>query len=258
MSLSYSVWQSESSGGTTAPSRKRVPSIGMRKTIKTRPQYEDTIAYSSYDSSDISASDSSSSHNVEPAETFEVAQKKQTDMSERVHKLLDGITGFSDGGELGDFNPMPYPTQLIHKHNPPQNKISADNPIPSPASNPLMPKTRAVLPKLANNASSTDKYFQPSNGDMTYTNYRDAYNRESMVSGLLGEADANKKNGPYYQNSLGGDKLTEKLNYLIHMMEGMQMEKTSNITEEFILYCLLGTFMIYIVDGFSRGGKYIR
>jgi hypothetical protein len=253
MSLSYSVWQSDSetTGGTAAPSRKRVPSIGIRKTIKARPQFEDTIAHSSYDSSDVS-----SSSTAEPAETFEVAQQKQADMSERVHHLLDGITGFSDGGDLGDFNPMPYPTQLIHKTSPSQpvqNKISPDEPVHVPG-NPLMPKTRAVLSKSGK--PENDLYFRPSSSDMPYANYRDAYSKEGMVSGILGDTTA-KKTGPSY-GTLGGDKMTEKLNYLIQMVEGMQMEKTSHITEEFILYCLLGTFMIYIVDGFSRGGKYIR
>jgi hypothetical protein len=54
------------------------------------------------------------------------------------------------------------------------------------------------------------------------------------------------------------DKLMEKLNYMIHMLEQQQHEKTENITEEFILYSFLGIFVIYIVDSFSRTGKYIR
>jgi hypothetical protein len=38
----------------------------------------------------------------------------------------------------------------------------------------------------------------------------------------------------------------------------MEAEKTANITEEFILYAFLGVFIIFIVDSFSRGGKYIK
>ena len=53
-------------------------------------------------------------------------------------------------------------------------------------------------------------------------------------------------------------QLMEKLNYMIHLLEEQQKEPTQNIMEEFILYGLLGVFMIYLADSFSRAGKYIR
>ena len=69
---------------------------------------------------------------------------------------------------------------------------------------------------------------------------------------------------PYFTNmSAQGtvanrDELVEKLNYMIHLLEEQQDEKTSNVTEELILYCFLGVFMIFVVDSFSRGCKYTR
>ena len=54
------------------------------------------------------------------------------------------------------------------------------------------------------------------------------------------------------------NKLLEKINYMIYMLEQQQNEKTSNITEEFVLYTFLGVFIIFIVDSFTRTGKYIR
>jgi hypothetical protein len=55
------------------------------------------------------------------------------------------------------------------------------------------------------------------------------------------------------------NSLLEKVNYMIHMLEQQQNEKTSNLTEEFILYIFLGVFIIFIVDSFTRGGgKYVR
>jgi hypothetical protein len=54
------------------------------------------------------------------------------------------------------------------------------------------------------------------------------------------------------------DKLMEKINYMIYLLEQQQTEKTSNITEEFILYTFLGIFIIFVVDSFARTGKYIR
>jgi F0F1-type ATP synthase assembly protein I len=45
---------------------------------------------------------------------------------------------------------------------------------------------------------------------------------------------------------------------MIHLLEQQQNEKTSNITEEFVLYTFLGVFIIFIVDSFARSGKYRR
>jgi len=51
------------------------------------------------------------------------------------------------------------------------------------------------------------------------------------------------------------NQLLEKLNYMIYLLEQQQNEKTDHILEEFLLYCFLGIFMIYIVDGFARSGS---
>lgn len=71
---------------------------------------------------------------------------------------------------------------------------------------------------------------------------------------------------PYYTNKLGisstsdsfEEKILDKIQYLTHLMEEIQAEKTANITEEFILYTMLGVFVIYVVDAFSKNEKYIR
>ena len=70
---------------------------------------------------------------------------------------------------------------------------------------------------------------------------------------------------PYYneaQNNVNvsgnKDKLFEKLNYMIHLLEENKEYKTQNVTEELILYMFLGIFVIFIVDSFARSGKYVR
>jgi hypothetical protein len=69
-------------------------------------------------------------------------------------------------------------------------------------------------------------------------------------------------NKPYYASSLGigntDNKIIDRLGYIVHLLEEQQNEKTNNILEEYVLYILLGTFVIFVVDSFSRGGKYIR
>jgi len=52
--------------------------------------------------------------------------------------------------------------------------------------------------------------------------------------------------------------LEQKLNYLIHMMEDQKDEKVAGITEEIVLYCFLGVFIIFVLDSFAKVGKYVR
>jgi len=75
-----------------------------------------------------------------------------------------------------------------------------------------------------------------------------------------------KESRPYYTQKMGisssndsfEEKILDKIQYLTHLMEEIQSEKTANITEEFVLYTMLGVFVIYVVDAFSKSGKYIR
>jgi len=67
---------------------------------------------------------------------------------------------------------------------------------------------------------------------------------------------------PMYQDnsvqSSERDILLAKLNYMIHLLEEQRDERTGHVTEEIILYCFLGIFMIFMVDSFARVGKYVR
>lgn len=70
---------------------------------------------------------------------------------------------------------------------------------------------------------------------------------------------------PYYnrvanEQNIDGvkDQIHDKLNYLIHMLEEQQNEKTDQVTEELLLYFFLGVFIIFLVDSFVRVGKYTR
>ena len=59
------------------------------------------------------------------------------------------------------------------------------------------------------------------------------------------------------QNQPAGD-LMEKVNYIIDLLEDQKDYKTNSIFEDLILYAFLGIFVIFIVDSFSRSGKYVR
>jgi len=92
------------------------------------------------------------------------------------------------------------------------------------------------------------------------------YSANDMNLGALSNYNQTYTASPIYQSKftpgavsgMGDDRLMEKINYMIHMLEEQQMEKTSNITEEFILYTFLGIFVIFTVDSFTRAGKYVR
>ena len=102
----------------------------------------------------------------------------------------------------------------------------------------------------ANNTSSTE-----------YSNYNNSYDPSKILVRQSGHTPYySKMGGRGIHNADFGDnsKLLEKINYMIHLMEEHQNEKTANITEEFILYTFLGIFVIFIVDSFARSGKYVR
>jgi len=70
---------------------------------------------------------------------------------------------------------------------------------------------------------------------------------------------------PYHNQSQSSDsidtpkdELLQKMNHIIQMLEDQQDEKTGSVTEELILYCFLGVFVIFVVDSFVRAGKYVR
>jgi hypothetical protein len=91
-----------------------------------------------------------------------------------------------------------------------------------------------------------------SSDDRNYSNYQTTYLPTTSVT-----------QEPYYtkmslKNGLDDNKIMDKINYMIHMLEEQQNEKTANVTEEFILYTFLGVFIIFISDSFARSGKYTR
>lgn len=239
--LSYaSPWTSENTASAATASRKRTPTMGgvPRKTVKVRPNSEvEPDQYEPYKSTTATKMPESIDDHIE----------KQTDREVKINTILNKITGFNADDKLGDFNPMPYPTNITKRNS--DQIVSADGPIDN-GINPLMPKTGKPT---FNAPLSEQKYFRASEPDTSrqYSSYRTAYGKEGLTSAVK---------EPYYAKMGigGGDKMMDRLNYMTQMLESMQMEKTNHITEEFVLYSLLGVFMIYIVDGFSRGGKYVR
>jgi len=228
---SASIWTNDDQTG-----RKRTPTI--RRTIKTRPNQttgEDQDEY---------VTQSEGFQSLQPTSISDI-QAENSDRNARVNELLNKITSADsekDNNKLGNFKPIQPPSLNLKKD-------MSDN----TEAKKYVPPMPAFYSGGAISATSDGKtvYGPTEKPGVNYSNYMKSYEPPAKLA------------APYYakmgiSNNLGDDKLMEKINYMIHLLEEQQNEKTNNITEEFILYTFLGVFIIFIVDGFARSGKYIR
>jgi len=111
---------------------------------------------------------------------------------------------------------------------------------------PLPTKTPMRAPPSPPSATKSGVSFAPADSNPMLSNYMQIYGPSS--GGFGGGSTASSSGG-------GTDILTQKMNYLIFMMEEQQYERTANVTEEFILYLFLGVFVIYTLDSFARIGR---
>jgi len=121
---------------------------------------------------------------------------------------------------------------------------------------------------------SVEEYYKKFSPNYSYGTVSN-WNRTAQTQAHSNTNNSNKKiyansdnmiNSPFLPSLMSSSSptnsensiLIEKLNYMIHLLEEQQDERTNNVTEEVILYCFLGVFMIFIVDSFTRVGKYVR
>jgi hypothetical protein len=228
---SASVWTNDDSAN-----RKRTPT--MRKTIKSRPFIQSIGEPDEYTTSEENYK------KLTPTSVDEL-QTISNNRNDRVNELLNKITSAdteADNAKLGSFKPLEPPSLNIKKD-------MDDNTDP-----------KIYIPPMSTysgpNKASTDIMSKPSYGSTStsspiYSNYAKSYEPPQKLP------------APYYANmgitnGSTDNKLLEKINYMIHMLEAQQNEKTNHITEEFILYTFLGVFIIFVVDSFARSGKYTR
>lgn len=80
----------------------------------------------------------------------------------------------------------------------------------------------------------------------------------STNSGLGSSSGYSMSNIPEFNSTSSQKELLNKLNYMIHMLEEQQDQRTNSVIEELILYCFLGVFIIFVIDSFAKVGKYTR
>jgi hypothetical protein len=145
----------------------------------------------------------------------------------------------NDGNNLADFKPLSHPIVNIKK----PEIIHGDLPTYLPGTNVEKPPTS--LPPQAT--------FSPNRlNQMEFmSNYNTVYQAPSShgSNGFSMSSASSQETEP---------RLLEKINYMIHLLEEQTKEKTSHGLEEFVMFSLVGVFIIYVLDSFSRSGRYIR
>ena len=65
---------------------------------------------------------------------------------------------------------------------------------------------------------------------------------------------------PEHYNSFSNEQkeLVDKINYMIQLLETQKTEKTEGVLEDVVLYSFLGIFIIFLVESFTKVGKYVR
>ena len=156
---------------------------------------------------------------------------------------------------LVDFNPPSFP---LLPHQPDE---MVDNGYPD--------KLSTVTPFDEDEDDDTicSEGFESLNGDSVNADYYKQYEGPPQINNSNNREVSNSQYMPNYSNLTNNpaiahnadtNGLMKKLNYMIHLLEEQQDEKTENITEELVLYLFLGVFVIFVCDSFTKVGKYKR
>ena len=209
-------------------SKKRIPTMKRASSNKIKG-YQEEITHSEVVQESMQTLNSNS---------IEETEKANQENSERIKNLINKLATDNVGNKLADYQPMEHPNIQPTKEVSDTSHLTMDP-------EDLLPQTLKPEP---NNFGSNDISL----GNLS--NYNDTYNQS--VSNTFEAVPIHRS--IYSSGGNGDNRLIEKINYMIHLLEEQQMEKTANITEEFILYTFLGVFVIYVIDSFTRNGKYVR
>jgi len=223
--LSYaSPWASDNSDASSTRKRTPTMSVSKNKTIKKMPNLEE------------------SSSTPQSYNSIDYIQEKNELRNSRVQEIINNITNLKpedDGNGLAAFAPLPL--------------FSEPKPSSNPEYNPVL------IPN--NNSNDNNGYVK----EKTLGNsYFDSYSKNNIPSHLIHPLQNPRRASDVNGGTTGQlvdnvyDRMTEKMNKIMYLLEEQQKEPGKHIMEEFILYTFLGVFIIFIVDSFSRSGKYIR
>jgi hypothetical protein len=134
------------------------------------------------------------------------------------------------------------------KDKPRGQSASASNLLPLAQPVDKSTKTEAMLKFLHGGGDVKDTEFKPPDKPISVSQEKkDEYAKAYYTSpNTLSTADDDN------------NELLDKLNYMIFLLESQKDEKVETVTEDMVLYCFLGVFMIFMVDSFVQVGRYVR
>lgn len=191
---------------------------------------------------------------------------KVNDVLSKIHNQIysEGLEEMDDS--YGNFEPISRPTpmktgkkeleEFSQMTNNPQNVLSQMDNVPSYKAT----KYEELSQQTPNSQyqypypdyekhiqSNPNSYYRRADNTSSQTNQNITLDAFPMVNDI-------SYNGYDKNNKL----LMEKLNYMIHLLEEKNDEKTNNVMEEVILYSFLGIFIIFLIDSFNHLGRYKR
>lgn len=214
--------------------------------------------------------------NTSHVKTQKFRQQSSNIDQNKVNSVLQSIhNNNNDDDELGNYNPKGSAVSAKHSEN-----FKPLNPFDFPA-NPISIGGERTKPVEGMSNINENNTPQPADEDedmnlrnlqnafMNDAQVRDYYrklmpNANSNASANNANANANTKYSNTYSNQNAttyndtNQVLFDKLNYVINLLEEQQDQKTNNVAEEVVLYSFLGIFIIFVVDSFTKVGKYIR
>lgn len=243
---SASIWLSEDT-------KKRTPTIPRKSLSSAIPPSSPTLSYSQPSISQPSSftiDDVGTGVTTEPMTEYQEKenptqpQTEQDSRTSKINEMINKMTNINNAGNgLMDFKPLNNPIMTV-KTDVLGNTYDSKSLVPE--SNSLYSQQQ---PQYINKQSTN---YSDNNMDLAnLSNYKQSYEVPPATK-------------PYYtkfgisNNSNMDEKMNDRLSYITHLLEEMQNERTNNFSEEFVMYTMLGIFMIYIVDSFSRMNKYTR
>ena len=211
-----------------------------------------------FDNDNTNNNDNTTYTNVEKKRQQHNRTQKRNPPSEKVNSMLEKIHSNlynEDNNLLGNYPSAHENTEPILFNPPPKPESMSGYKIANKEPN------KEQMTTLGNQPQPN---YEKDNLELNniQSNYGDSRSATEYYKKMIPNYKENTRNSgssttsPY--DNVAQDVLLQKLNYMIHLLEEQQDEKTNNVTEEVILYSFLGIFIIFVCDSFARVGKYVR
>ena len=291
---SASPWASSDNETKTQNTKKRTPSLSVarNKTVKNTQSSNFNSSMGPFGLTASSfGSEEDSGNKLLPYSSMDDIQEKNQFRNSRVQEIIHNMHLANDGNDPSSLDPsivnslgLGSSNGNLNTHS---NSLGSDSGLASSSgsTNSINGSTNGMALEdagqgLANftplplfSERKPDPPAKPSTSPYSYlsmerndsnlgNSYYHAYSDKSRMGSIpsysMDRIRNTGSNSTSSNDRWNHDKILEKLNKMIHLLEEQQHEPTKHVTEEFILYTFLGVFIIFIVDSFSKNGKYIR